>query len=373
MTTITSLRDTFLAAVVILGIFVITTTTFAEAKSMPPVVTDITDTTGGGVTCPNLARGLARGMRDDTEVRALQSFLAHKYTYTEADLVTGYYGPITESLVRRFQNEEGVPALGMVGPLTRTAIKRVCSGTNGNLTLTGPQADTVYGLGDDIIVTWGTASSVASTTGMFVQLVAVDSKEIMKSEFVEYASGTATLATNEFCNGNFSDAIYGSCENIKETLRGGKMPFKIHAALYTPKDTCFGFCVSTTSATIISKTMSNTFHIVDSGQEVFSITRATGTAPFTTEFLIGEEGEFTLDFGDGKNASVTVPSIRCITNPCVTPIKSVPHTYARAGTYTATLTKIIKNTCEAGGDTVCAAWYSREEVVGTITIEVTKK
>jgi hypothetical protein len=374
-TTTKSLRGAILATIVLLGVFVISPSTPAEAKTMPPVITDITSDMPTSAHCPNLIRGLARGMRDETEVRALQTFLATRYTYAEADLVTGFFGPVTESLVRRFQNEAGVPALGMVGPLTRAAIGKACSagGTSTDLTLTGPQADTVYGLGDDITVTWETATTVASTTGMFVQLVAVDSKEIMKSVFVDYASGTATLATDEFCNGNFSDAIYGGCENIKEALKGGKMPFKIYAALYTPKDTCFGFCASTTSATIIAKTMGHTFHIVDGGHEVFSVTAASGTAPFVAEFLIGEEGEFTLDFGDGKDASVTVPGIRCITTPCITPVKSVPHTYTRAGTYTATLTQIIKNTCEPIRDMVCAAWYSKEELVGTITIEVTKK
>lgn len=374
MTTITiCLRGTFLATIVLLGVFIMSPA--AQAKSMPPVITDITGTVSGGASCPHITRGLARGMRDETQVRALQTFLASRYTYSEADLVTGYFGPTTESLVRRFQSEEGVPALGMVGPLTRVAIGKTCdaSDTGPALSITSPETDTVYGLGDDITVTWDTATTVASTTGMFIQLVAVDSKEIMKSVFVEYASGTATMSTDEFCNGNFSDAIFGGCENIKEALQGGKMPFKIYAALFTPKDTCFGFCASTTSATVITKAMSNTFHIVDSGNETFSVTSATGTAPFETEFLIGKAGDFTIDFGDGKDVGVTVSTIYCITTPCITPVKSVPHTYTRPGTYTATLTQIVKNTCEPTGDMVCADWYSKEEVVGTITIEVTRK
>ncbi|MBY0309691.1 peptidoglycan-binding protein [Patescibacteria group bacterium] len=373
MTTIThNLRGALLAFILLLSVFI--TSPAAEAKSLPPVITDSTDLViGDSVSCPNLTRSLSRGMRDERQVRALQSFLATHYSYPEADLITGYFGPTTEGLVRRFQSEAGVPTLGMVGPLTRAAIGKACGASGPGLTLTSPKADTVYGLGDDITVTWNTTSTVASTTGMFVQLVAVDTKEIMKSEFVEYASGTATLSTDEFCNGNFSDAIFGGCENIKEALKEGKLPFRIYAALYTPKDTCFGFCASTSSATILTKTMGNTFHIVDSGSKDFSIRSASGSTPFAAEFLIGKEGEFSLDFGDGKKASVTVPGIRCITTPCNTPVKSVPHTYTRPGTYAATLTQIVKNTCEGSGDTVCAAWYSREEMIGTITVEVKKR
>lgn len=322
--------------------------------------------------CPQLTRGLSRGMREEAQVRALQSFLARHYTYAESDLVTGYFGPVTESLVKRFQTEHGVPALGLVGPLTRSVIEKVCATlpVGPTLSISSPHGTAVFAAGDDIVVNWNVAST-APTLGMFVQLVTADTKEVVKSEFVNYASGTATLTTDEFCNGNFSDAIFGNCENLDELLVDGKRPMKMYAALFTPKDTCFGFCApTTTTTTIVAKAMSSTFHMVGTVGDEFTVTRATGTAPLVTEFLIGKEGEFTLDFGDGQTKRVVVPGIRCITTPCTTPVKSVPHTYRRTGTYTATLTETVFNTCEPTEETVCAAWYSREEVIGTITIKV---
>lgn len=59
------------------------------------------------------------------EVTKLQEFLARdKNIYPEA-LVTGYFGVLTEAAVKRFQAQNGIAAIGVVGPQTREAIKRV--------------------------------------------------------------------------------------------------------------------------------------------------------------------------------------------------------------------------------------------------------
>ena len=75
-----------------------------------------------------LAFTLRRGSTDaatNGEVTKLQQFFAQdKSIYPEA-LVTGYFGALTEAAVKRFQSQNGVAVIGIVGPQTRETIKRV--------------------------------------------------------------------------------------------------------------------------------------------------------------------------------------------------------------------------------------------------------
>lgn len=61
---------------------------------------------------------LSSGARS-SDVARLQSALA-RLGYTR--YVTGYFGPITEAAVRRFQRDRGVDAIGVYGPRTRAAL-----------------------------------------------------------------------------------------------------------------------------------------------------------------------------------------------------------------------------------------------------------
>ena len=82
-------------------------------------------------TCPNLTVTMQRGARDATtggQVSELQIFLANYYDLNEEDVITGYFGRVTEKYVIRFQREQGLPTFGIVGSLTRAAIARGCGG-----------------------------------------------------------------------------------------------------------------------------------------------------------------------------------------------------------------------------------------------------
>lgn len=351
---------------------------------MPPVITDVSEVTPvTQVVCPTLIRGLTRGQRDSgtTEVQYLQQFLSVRYQTNPNDTVTGYFGPVTERLVRQFQTEYKLPAVGVVGPRTRAAIGEACKQihiSKPNLSLEGIASTSTFNIGDTITISWK-ATSTLKDSGMFIQLVASESNEIIKSVIVEAASGRATIATGESCNGNFSDAIYSGCENLKTILALGTTPFKIYAALYTPKDVCFGFCAGTATTTIIAKAHTARFYIsdikdrVNTSSIILNASKVKGKAPLKTGFVIAKEGTFTLDFGDGKKQELTVPGVRCITTPCPRPSITIPHTFRTTGTYTVTLTETTFNSCKPTDEIVCAAWYSREDVVGTLSIAVSKQ
>jgi len=71
--------------------------------------------------------GLRRGMKDDA-VLHLQQVLAAHFKLSEEGLATGFFGPKTEGLVRRFQLEKKIiadadsPGAGLVGPKTTAAL-----------------------------------------------------------------------------------------------------------------------------------------------------------------------------------------------------------------------------------------------------------
>lgn len=78
--------------------------------------------TGAPESIALVSQDLSRGASGE-EVQYLQQFLAYEGSYPEA-LITGYYGPLTQAAVARFQNTYGVtPAVGYMGPQTRHTIK----------------------------------------------------------------------------------------------------------------------------------------------------------------------------------------------------------------------------------------------------------
>ncbi|HEY4526305.1 MAG TPA: peptidoglycan-binding domain-containing protein [Candidatus Paceibacterota bacterium] len=83
-----------------------------------------------------------------SEVSALQTFLAADSSIYPEGLVTGFFGPLTEAAVKRYQTEFGISAVGRVGPITLASI-------NGN-------SDT--GGSDDVnasVTTWVIVSATA--------------------------------------------------------------------------------------------------------------------------------------------------------------------------------------------------------------------
>ena len=82
--------------------------------------------------CPPIERLLSVGSEGD-DVKGLQEFLSSTGDYTYGE-ITGYYGPITQSAVQRFQARAGVVSsgdpgstgYGVFGPLTQKAIYRYC-------------------------------------------------------------------------------------------------------------------------------------------------------------------------------------------------------------------------------------------------------
>ena len=66
-----------------------------------------------------------KGRTQDEEVNILQEFLAKNSEIYPQGQITGYFGPLTENAVKRFQAKYGIEKVGIVGPVTRAKINEL--------------------------------------------------------------------------------------------------------------------------------------------------------------------------------------------------------------------------------------------------------
>ena len=71
-----------------------------------------------------ITRNLFRGISGD-DVTALQELLATDPEIYPEGLITGFYGPLTEQAIIRFQEKFGIEGVGTVGPITRGTINKL--------------------------------------------------------------------------------------------------------------------------------------------------------------------------------------------------------------------------------------------------------
>ena len=112
----------------------------ADSATIANVNVALTGGTQTPPSCPTLTSNLYLGLDDsdtDGEVTKLQRFLASNSAIYPEGLITGYFGPLTELAVKRWQAANGIVSsgtpdttgYGVVGPNTRAAIGRACGTT----------------------------------------------------------------------------------------------------------------------------------------------------------------------------------------------------------------------------------------------------
>lgn len=122
-------------------------TLLAQIKALQAQIAQLQGQAASNSSCINLSFSLYADQTDrDTngEVTKLQQFLAQDSSIYPSGLVTGYFGPLTEAAVQRWQARNGVVSsgspettgYGFVGPKTREAMS--CGGS----TIYQPQTNT---------------------------------------------------------------------------------------------------------------------------------------------------------------------------------------------------------------------------------------
>ena len=106
-----------------------------QTQSTSPVYEGESDDYGRDTTsedyCPTLTVTLQYGSRDartQGQVTDLQIYLANYFDVSEEGLVSGFFGKNTERYVKKFQQQNNLPAFGIAGSQTRAKIASLCGG-----------------------------------------------------------------------------------------------------------------------------------------------------------------------------------------------------------------------------------------------------
>ncbi len=291
--------------------------------------------------CPLIGRVLNLGDSGD-DVSRLQTFLSlERAVYPEA-LVTGYYGSLTESAVKRWQAKYNIVAsgtaastgYGVTGPRTAAAISLQCSTMT-----TGSTGTTVVP---------GSTTANPGVMGGFIQVTPISGRTPLNVK-VTVTANTAGSCTGgvyslEWGDGSSVPQIIvppGNCGTVVQNyahlyLYGGTYIIKLSAGTHS------------TSATVtVSGASAPT---TPTQRETFNANPISGDAPLTVTFsgvvTGGDLGwcpsgcSSALDFGDGSTGSVSLPNAsNGVSN------YSLTHTYSTGGSYTA---KLYQGAASAG-------------------------
>lgn len=295
------------------------------------------------------------------------SYPSMMHTYTSA-------GTYNATVTRRTQCSSWECLGASATVATATIIAGAVSGTP--FSISSPTSGQSVQQGQTLPISWNSQNAPAGSAAALW---------LVKSN----GKNAGLIARNQPVNGTFSWQVPGSqCNSSGVCVVIADSPsaystepgaYWVVGNIYTPADAYLGGyppaypVIPTFSATATSSLFSITSA---NNSTTFSASPTSGVAPLAVTFFSNIGGfpppyrvDYTIDYGDGVReaaAGCYAPS-----DYCISPGKNT-HTYTNTGTYTATLTMTKYNNCQATGDSVCAAWVSSTEILGTVTTTVGK-
>lgn len=281
----------------------------SEATTTSPMASTTPTTEVTATTTPqncSLARTLGRGSRGE-DVTSLQKFLLASGMLS-ADAVSGFYGPLTEVGVQKFQTTKGIvtsgtaasTGYGAVGPRTRAQIS-LCNSTEG---LSASVASS-------------TATSTATTTpsneflGVFIPQIPTN---ISISACPIYPLPMCSAGTH-LERGTVSIGCLGPSVCVADEKN---TPTVSNTTTNTQ-----------TTPSVQTSTISSEVPVVSSSFAAFP---RKGAVPLTVNFLSTTEGSYSVTYGDGT-------PVEYFTGLNAGISRQFTHTYNRAGAFLAKVQK----------------------------------
>jgi len=98
----------------------------AQVQSLQAQIADLQAQVQSVKTELKFTRALSQGVTGD-DVKQLQEFLKTFPDVYPEGLVTGYFGPLTEAAVKKFQEQNGIESVGIVGPITQAKLTELAA------------------------------------------------------------------------------------------------------------------------------------------------------------------------------------------------------------------------------------------------------
>lgn len=158
-------------------------------------------------SCPNITYNLYLGLNDSAtqgQISQLQKYLANDSSvYPEAS-ITGYFGPLTEQAVQRFQSKNSIVSsgspdttgYGVVGRATRGKIREMCGTTTPppltpSITVLSPNGGETWVVGTEYTISWSNRGF--NPQNIKVYLYRESSGQTLISEMLETSAWQTTL------------------------------------------------------------------------------------------------------------------------------------------------------------------------------------
>lgn len=284
-------------------------------------------TTGGAVAAPEPTQtaavdlsfniALSAGMSGE-EVSVLQGFLAADPEIYPEGLVTGYFGPLTEKAVQKFQEKYGVVSGGVAGygtfgPKTREKAMAVASATAGSAAVSegsvAPITGTTSALSPSSAAVQGTASSLSISSSA----VTAGSSALT---ITESTTSTTTLSSgSSVSTSGTATGVATASQSAGSSLTGSTSSVSTSPTVTTQSVSSSSGSVPTSSTTTTATTTSSTTSSTTSTTSEPAVTTSTtSTSPTSstssgTSSTASEPTVTTSTSSAAATSSATLPRV----------------------------------------------------------------
>lgn len=285
------------------------------------------------------------------QVSALQKFLTQYPTIYPEGLVTGYFGPLTERAVQRFQAQYGIVSsgapdttgYGVVGPATKEKIRGLCPAPNGagttpigGLSISPDSAN--MRVGDTAALqAFYQPSQPPCPTGLYCAQV-LPSPYPVEAEWASNDPKVAAVSYKQIpCPGGVPPTNAGCFDFTTVEVSGISVGVTQIRAVYSPSSG--NELTATAQVGVIS--LSTLPSVIVHADKISGLVPLTVAFTATLFSFPSCGNTYTWNFGDGISSS----SIESCSGPVTTIAQrtiSATHTYGNPGTFNASLT--VSNT-----------------------------
>lgn len=167
-----------------------------RAKETAAVPVPATERARESIQSALFTRSLSIGTRGD-DVRELQKFLSQFPDLYPEKLQTGFYGPLTATAVRKFQERHGIETVGTVGPKTLVRIHELLAKGAGASGVVPPGLITAPGIQKKLATTASELSSTATSTPFLISATTAFGTPTTTAATATTTTAATTASTTE--------------------------------------------------------------------------------------------------------------------------------------------------------------------------------